>query len=266
MDEFKDKVCVITGAGSGIGLELSKICVENGMKVVLADINEDSISTLEKELKSNGGDVISVVTNVMSAEAVDVLAKKTIDTFGKVDYVFNNAGIIWQKPIWDSDLSDWQRIIGVNIWGVVHGMKSFLPIMLKQGSGHIINTGSLSGMMVGELENSAYYGSKSSVIALTEAVEQEMKLIGANIKLSVVVPTMVATKLVAPKEESNLKSKEKVDKMFQAGASADFTALKILEGVQKEKFYILPDATLVASFMSSERSRCILRGIRKSKT
>lgn len=265
LNEFKDKVVVITGAASGIGRELGKLCAKRNMKVVLADINEKSVCSLEEDLKSEKKNVFSMCINVTSPESIESLAKKTIETFGRVDYLFNNAGIIWQKPVWDSTLTDWKRIIDINILGVIYGMKSFLPIMLEQNSGYIINTGSLSGIMRGELENSAYYGTKSAVIALTEAVRKEMEMSGTNVKISVLIPTLVATKLVKPKGDSELKSKIKVNNMFLAGASPEFVAFNIFEGIKENKLYIFPDPNVTSTFFPSDRTRAITRGIRASR-
>lgn len=267
MKEFNGKVAVITGAGSGIGLSLANLCATEGMKVVLADINEENISLAKKSLVDKGAEAISVVTDVTKPEAVDNLAQEAFKAFGEVHLLFNNAGIIWQKPFWESTLTDWALMINVNIFGVINGIRAFVPRMLDQKTeGRVINTASLAGLTYGEVENSAYYGTKSAVVALSEALDRELRIIDANVGVSIVIPTLVATALVTPKGEVELKSKEKVNNMFQAGAHPNDVAKGILKGIRDDKLFIFPDGNLVTSFMITTRSRGQFKGIRQSKS
>ena len=130
MIEFKDKVAVITGAASGIGRSLSERCVQEGMNVVLADIDTKALATTEAELKTMGASVLSIPTDVSKAQEVNSLAQKTFETFGEVHLLFNNAGVLGGGTIWESTLADWEWIIGVNLWGVINGVRAFVPLML----------------------------------------------------------------------------------------------------------------------------------------
>ena len=122
MKEFKDKVAVITGAASGIGLGIARRAAKEGMKVVLADIEKTALNQTEEELKASGTEVISVLTDVSKSDAIERLAQETLNAFGEVHLLCNNAGVAVPGPIWESGLSDWEWVIGVNLWGVIHGI------------------------------------------------------------------------------------------------------------------------------------------------
>jgi len=197
MKEFKNKVAVITGAASGIGRGLARRAAKEGMKVVLADIEKDALIKTEEELKSSGTDVISVLTDVSKAEAIENLAQKTIDAFGEVHLLCNNAGIGVPGPIWEGTLSDWEWILGVNLWGVIHGVRTFIPIMLQQDNEcHIVNTSSMSGLLPGEERLGIYDVTKHAVVALSESLRASFKQLGAKIGVSVLCPGIVNTKIV----------------------------------------------------------------------
>ena len=132
MKEFKDKVAVITGAASGIGLGIARRAAKEGMKVVLADIEKNSLDQAEKEFKESGTEVISVVIDVSKAENIEKLAKKTIDAFGEVHLLCNNAGVAAPGALWECIVSDYSWVLGVNLWGVIHGIRTFIPIMLQR--------------------------------------------------------------------------------------------------------------------------------------
>ena len=147
MKDFKDKVAVITGAASGIGRGLAEYCFQKEMKMVLADVEEKALSRAEAEMKADGAEIISVVTDVSKIEDVQSLTRKTIDSFGKVDLLFNNAGVATGTSIWESSISDCKWVVGANLWGVIHCIHEFVPIMLRQGTPcHIVNTSSMAGL------------------------------------------------------------------------------------------------------------------------
>jgi NADP-dependent 3-hydroxy acid dehydrogenase YdfG len=143
MQEFKDKVAVITGAASGIGKSLAERCARKGMKVVLADIEEPALARVSHVLQASGAVVLPVPTDVSKAEDVERLARRTLGTFASVDLFFNNAGVLGGGTVWESTLADWEWVMGVNLWGMIHGLRTFVPIMLSQNTeGHIVNTAS----------------------------------------------------------------------------------------------------------------------------
>jgi len=197
MKEFKDKVAVITGAASGIGLALANKCVQEGMKVVLADIDERQLRRVERKLKRRDANATVVVTDVSKAKDIEKLAKVTLDTYGAVHLLVNNAGIGNSKYTWNYTLKDWEWQLGVCLWGVIHGIRIFTPIMLKQGDEcHIVNVSSMEGLFSGSGPGGAVYGvSKHGVISLTETLRKDLDLIGSKLKVSVVCPGFVNTRI-----------------------------------------------------------------------
>ncbi|MCB0135864.1 MAG: SDR family NAD(P)-dependent oxidoreductase, partial [Caldilineaceae bacterium] len=132
MQEFRNKVAVVTGAASGIGRGIAERCAQEGMNVVLADIEEPALQEATESMRRSGATVLSVRTDVSKAGDVEELARKTLDAFGAVHLLFNNAGVGAGGSVWESTLADWQWVMGVNLWGVIHGIRTFVPIMLAQ--------------------------------------------------------------------------------------------------------------------------------------
>lgn len=254
MREFKDKVAVVTGAASGIGLGLAHQCVLEGMKVVLADIDESGLLSAEDKFKSEGGNVLAVRTDVSDADDVEKLAKKSIEKFGAVHLLFNNAGVEVRGAVWEQTLADWKWIINVNLWGVIHGIRTFVPIMMKQNTEcHIVNTGSggafISGPTVG-----SYRTTKSAVIALSEVLYHELKLHNTQIGVSILYPGFVRSQLIYseqrrpeayrnPEGERELPAYEQdMIKMFQKmnrdGMDPEHFAGLVFDGIKENNFYI----------------------------
>ena len=145
MQMFHDRVAVITGAASGIGRGLARRCAREGMQVVLADIEQAALAETETELRALGASVIGVVTDVSKAADVEALAQQTLDAFGAVHLLCNNAGVGVVRSVWESTLADWEWVLGVNLWGAIHGLRVFVPLMLQQDSEcHIVNTASIA--------------------------------------------------------------------------------------------------------------------------
>ncbi|MHA2008363.1 MAG: SDR family NAD(P)-dependent oxidoreductase [Promethearchaeota archaeon] len=194
MKDFKNKVAVITGAASGIGLGIAKRCVKEGIKTVLSDIEEDLLLKVTNELESSGGDVIAAVCDVSSLEQIQDLADQTLKAFGKVNLLFNNAGVIPGTNILKNTIRDFEWVIGVNLWGVIYGVTTFLPIMFKQSEdSHIVNTSSGSAFSPG---NGAYDITKYGVTALSELMRIELKKVNSNVSVSLLVPGVVDTGIV----------------------------------------------------------------------
>jgi NAD(P)-dependent dehydrogenase (short-subunit alcohol dehydrogenase family) len=170
MREFKGKVAVITGAGSGIGRAIAERSVQEGMVVVAADIDETSIARTEAELRALGGKVLAVKTDVSKRSDVEVLAQRALDAFGGVHLLVNNAGVGAGGTPWEATWGDWEWVLSVNLWGVIHGIKVFTPIMLAQDTDcHIVNTASVAGLTV--VGSSApYAANKHAVVALSESL------------------------------------------------------------------------------------------------
>ena len=165
--DFKDKVAVVTGAASGIGRALAERCAQEGMKVVLAGINAENLKKTEQVLRAEGAIVLSVPTDVAKLADIEALAQKTLSAFGAVHLLFNNAGVGAGSTIWESSLADWQWVMGVNLWGVIFGLRIFVPIMLAQDTEcHIVNTASIVGLMPPFHPFAPYQVSKHAVVAL----------------------------------------------------------------------------------------------------
>jgi NAD(P)-dependent dehydrogenase (short-subunit alcohol dehydrogenase family) len=194
MKDFNDKVAVVTGGASGIGRAMAERFGAEGMKVVLADVEEQALRQAEAEFREKGVDVLGVLTDVSKPEELEKLAQQTLNAFGAVHIVCNNAGVAGAWGLtWENTLEDWNWILGVNLWGVIHGVRTFLPIMLQQGEeGHIVNTASVAGLMPGR----GIYGvTKQAVVALSESLYNELKLAEAKVGVSVLCPGWVDTKI-----------------------------------------------------------------------
>jgi len=253
MKDFRDRVAVVTGAASGIGRGLAERFAAEGMKIVLADVEEDALRQAEAEFREKGVDVLGVRTDVSQPEELEKLAQQTLDTFGAVHVVCNNAGVAgaW-GPTWANTLDDWNWIIGVNLWGVIHGVRVFLPIMLEQGDeGHIVNTASLAGLMPGR----GIYGvTKQAVVALSESLYTDLKVADAKIGVSVLCPGWVNTNIIdagrnRPADLARTvdalpdPQREQIEKtvrdLLKTGLQPAAVADQVFEAIRDDKLYVI---------------------------
>ena len=246
MKDLEGKVAVVTGGASGIGRAMAERFGREGMKVVLGDIEESALETAVREMRQAELDVIGVRTDVSSSESVEALAKETLRQYGKVNLVCNNAGVfLGMKPMWESTLKDWQWIMGVNLWGVIHGVRTFVPIMLESGEeGHIVNTASQAGLVTA---NSIYSLTKHAVVALSEGLYLQLQQRGAPIGVSALCPLFVDTKIMASERNrpDDLKNGAAPEDLPNGGIMRDSTppseqADEVLEAVLEGRFYIFP--------------------------
>ncbi|HEY5681907.1 MAG TPA: SDR family NAD(P)-dependent oxidoreductase [Pseudomonadales bacterium] len=198
MRELDGKVAVVTGAASGIGRATATRFAGEGMKVVMADIEEAALERAVAELSGAGHEVLGVPTDVSDWEAVSLLADKTIDAFGSVNVVHNNAGVVVSGPIADLTLADWEWVLGVDLWSVVYGVKAFLPLIREAGEGHIVNTASTAGLQA-SASIAPYNVAKFGVVALTETLRAELDSEGSAISASVLCPGAINTQIVNSK-------------------------------------------------------------------
>jgi len=258
MKTFKDKVAVVTGAASGIGRGIAERCAKEGMKVVLADIEGKALVETEKYLKTGGGSVLSVLTDVSKSGDIKKLAKKSLDAFQSVHLLFNNAGVGAGSTIWESTMADWKWTLGVNLWGVIHGVSTFVPIMLKQDTEcHIVNTASMAGLISGPF-NGVYKVSKHGVVSLSETLYAELKQRDAKINVSVLCPGYIKTNIMDgdrnrpdelkndPDEDAKMREREDM-KIFdqhlrqgvETGTPPQEVADCVFKAIYDKKFYIL---------------------------
>jgi NAD(P)-dependent dehydrogenase (short-subunit alcohol dehydrogenase family) len=193
MQELKDKVVVITGGASGIGLAMAKRFAREGMKLVLADIEEDALRRVEQEFRKAGVPVLAIRTDVSRSHDVERLAEKTLATFGAVHVVCNNAGVAPGGVVWESTVADWEWVLGVNVWGVIHGVRVFVPIMLRQDTPcHVVNTASVAGLL-SVPGMGIYCVSKHAVVTLSECLHHDLAQRGSKIGVSLLCPAFVPT-------------------------------------------------------------------------
>ena len=255
MKEFAGKVAVITGAASGIGRGIAEWCVRAGMKVVLADIDETPLSDAEVELRALGGTVLGVRTDVSKRGDVQSLAREAFNAFGNVHLLFNNAGVAAGGTPWEATCNDWEWVIGVNLWGVIHGVKVFTPLMLAQKTEcHIVNTASAAGLAAGGF-SAPYSVTKHAVVALSESLYLALQQRNSLVKVSVLCPGMVRTNIanVERNRPAGLRNEPvALTPELQAGRAAlgaliaasmppGQVAEIVFDAIRKEQFYILTD-------------------------
>jgi NAD(P)-dependent dehydrogenase (short-subunit alcohol dehydrogenase family) len=259
MKDFQDKVAVVTSAASGIGRALAGKSAQEGMKVVLADVEESALKQAEDELKASGAEVLAVRTDVSKAGEVEALAQQAFATYGAVHLLCNNAGVGAGTTVWESSLADWQWVLGVNLWGVIYGIHYFVPRMLAQDSeGHIVNTASAAGL-ISSPGTGIYKVSKHGVVTLSETLALELAARGAKLKASVLCPEFVNTRILdaernrpqalqnAPEEQhmnpEMVAIVEAVRRVVQAGLAPSQVADMVFGAIRQEKFYIFTHPT-----------------------
>ncbi len=252
MQSLTGKVAVVTGAASGIGNAVATRLAEEGMNVVLADIEEGPLADAEKTLADSGATVMAVPTDVTKAEQVDALAEKTFARFGTAHVVHNNAGVATGGPMWTLAEEDWQWVLGVNLWGVIHGVRAFVPRMVEQDEGHVVNTASIAGLTSAPMMG-PYNVSKHGVVTLSETLAAELALHGSSVKVSVLCPGWVNTRINEadrnrPPELQRTSDvgdsmaemgRQLLDGLLKSGMAPAEVASRVVDAIRDERFYIL---------------------------
>lgn len=252
MHDFHGKVAVVTGAASGIGRALALAFAREGMKVVLADVERGALEDAEQAVRRTPAETLLVPTDVSRAADVERLAERTLDAFGAVHVVCNNAGVAISGPVWTHTIADWEWVLGVNLWGVIHGVRVFTPLLLAQGvEAHIVNTASMAGLTC--VPNMAIYGvSKHGVVALTETLHHELAMLGSPVKTSVLCPGFVNTRIrdsarnrpaalpatAASSVSAELESTAR--RLLVSGLAPERVAAAVLDAIRAERLYVFP--------------------------
>ena len=251
VDEFAGKTAVVTGAASGIGRGLAERFAEEKMRVVLSDVEEKPLRELEEQLLERGAEVIAVQTDVRKLESIEELQRRAVEAFGKVHVLCNNAGVGTGGLSWEQPLGDWEWVLGVNLWGVIHGVRTFVPGMIAHGEpGHVVNTASVLGLLPGPFQ-SVYSVAKYGVVALSECLFYELQIAGSKLGVSVLCPGPVATNIVdssrnRPQEfgpgaspDPNDAGANFVREMIAAGLAPSAVADMVVDAIRSERLYIL---------------------------
>jgi NAD(P)-dependent dehydrogenase (short-subunit alcohol dehydrogenase family) len=254
MKEFTGKVAVVTGAASGIGRALAERCAAAGMKVVLADIEDSTLTKTAREMQEQGATVLGVLTDVSKAGAMETLAQKTLQVYGAVHILCNNAGVAGDfVALWEQTIENWEWVLGVNLWGVIHGIRTFVPIMLDQHTeGHVVNTASMAGLLSLPFI-AVYHATKHAVVTLSEALHYELALRRAQVKVSVLCPGFVNTRIMESERNRpgplHLQGQPQEMEQTWVDAYREFVATglppaevaeRVFNAIRDEKFYVFP--------------------------
>ncbi|MEI6401453.1 MAG: SDR family NAD(P)-dependent oxidoreductase [Actinomycetota bacterium] len=252
MDDLRGKVAVITGGASGIGRALAERFAAEGMKIVIADIDEVAMRAVEVQLAEGGTEVLTQVCDTSLEAEVQALADAAMSRFGGAHVLCNNAGVIGKGDAWRSPIAVWDWVIGINLYGVIHGVRAFLPIMEDQGEGHIVNTASMAGLVA--LPGAAPYNvTKTGVVALSEGLYLELKATGSPVRVSALCPGFVKTNLAKGQKWTERLGSEPgaaqtpMAQMMDAvlaqgveeGIEATDVADQVVDAIRTERFWIL---------------------------
>ncbi len=251
MKKLKGKVAAVTGAASGLGRSMALAFAAEGMDIALADVDEVNLTAVADEVQEKGVRAITLKVDVSQAAQVDAFRDQAIARLGAVHVVCNNAGVAPLGPLWESSVGDWEWILGVNLWGVIHGVRAFAPALIAQNEGHIVNTASVAGL-ISPPGMGAYNVTKHAVVALSETLYHDLRVRKSKVGVSVLCPAYVPTgiadsersrpkHLAASEKSRETQAKEAmVRKAVKSGKiSAAEVAQAVVKAVKADRFYIL---------------------------
>jgi NAD(P)-dependent dehydrogenase (short-subunit alcohol dehydrogenase family) len=266
VDDLRGKVAVVTGGASGIGRALADRFAAEGMSLVVADIEEAALDAAAKELADGGADVLVVPTDVSSQESVDELARATFDRFGTAHVVCNNAGVGGHGyGAWEGPREEWEWVLGVNLWGVVHGVRAFVPALVEQDEGHVVNTASMAGLAALPFMG-PYSTSKHAVVGLSEVLFHELAVRSSAVKVSVLCPGFLNTRIIdsdrnwldrlgsAPPraQDEGAELMEQLGRaLMEAAPSPSGLAGSVVDAIRTGRFLVLTDTQMAAAAMTS---------------
>lgn len=247
----RGQVAVVTGAGSGIGLALAHAFAREGLSIVLADVQVDALELAETAIGAYGVETLAQQVDVSKADQVEALAAATIERFGRVHVVCNNAGVSPNGDPWMGPISTWEWVMGVNFWGVVHGIRAFLPHLVMSGGGHIVNTASIAGLYPGFA--ASYDASKHAVVAVSEGLYHSMQSAGLPVGVSCLCPGWVRTGILdsdrnwpaemgerPPVDPASEIAMKYVRRAIDEGLTPGIVADLVLDAVREQKFWVFP--------------------------
>jgi len=247
MQDFAGKVAVVTGGASGIGLGLARRCAAEGMSVVIGDVEKPALDAVVDELRAGGAPIEGVVTDVADPAQMQVLADTAVARFGGVHVFFNNAGVGAGGLSWEMPLSTWEWVLGVDLWGVIHGVRSFVPLLIQQDAGYIVNTASVAGLVAAPFMG-PYNASKHAVVAISETLHHELAMSAPHVKVSVLCPGWVNTRVGESgrnrpehlRDDSGPDVGGEVLRQFlEQGMAPEVVADKVFAAMRDENFWIL---------------------------
>jgi NAD(P)-dependent dehydrogenase (short-subunit alcohol dehydrogenase family) len=249
MQELNGRVAVVTGGASGIGFGLASAFAAEGMKVVIGDIEAAALDDAVAKLEAAGAEAIGVRTDVSDDASVAALAAAAVDRFGAIHVACNNAGVGGGGLSWEMPLSTWEWVLGVNMWGVIHGIRAFVPILMQQEEAHLVNTASIAGLVAGPIMG-PYNASKHAVVALSETLYHEMALMAPQVKVSVLCPGWVKTRIAdsarnrpahdEAEEAGDGNARLLLESVIERGMPPEQLAAIVLDAIRSERFWILP--------------------------
>jgi NAD(P)-dependent dehydrogenase (short-subunit alcohol dehydrogenase family) len=254
MEQLADRVAVVTGASTGIGRAIARSMLEAGMRVVLASQNEQRLHQAVDELRPLG-EVIGVPTDVSDETALRHLADKTLEAFGAVHVLVNNAGVYTPGYMWEISRDDWEWVVGVNLWGPIHAIRIFVPLLLEQPEGHVVNVSSAGGLMTSTVHG-PYTTTKHGVVGLSKGLRADLKLKGANVGVTLVCPGAVKTEITSqiantgpggiPRGSIDLSPEvqatwDSIINYTDAGIPADEAGDMVVAAIRENRFWVLPN-------------------------
>jgi NAD(P)-dependent dehydrogenase (short-subunit alcohol dehydrogenase family) len=258
MQTVEGRVAVVTGAASGIGLGMARAFTSAGMRVVLADVRDEALAAAVADLRADGHDAVGVRTDVSKRDEVEALAEATLDAFGAVHVLCNNAGLGNFAPIAKTSLDDWEWMLGVDLWGPIYGVKVFLPLIEREEEGHINSTASIAGLVAGGMAG-PYNVAKHGVVALMTTLERELRAAKSSVRTSVLCPGAVNTDIGVNSVESRRarkgvrsggaeeshRFKDSMSAAIAQGMDPDEVGRLVLDAIRADTFWVFTDDRLL---------------------
>jgi NAD(P)-dependent dehydrogenase (short-subunit alcohol dehydrogenase family) len=265
VEDLTGKVAVVTGGASGIGLSMAERLTGAGMRLAIADVEEDALDAAAKHLADGGADVLAVPTDVSNADAVDAFADRVRDHFGGFHVVCNNAGVGGHGFLtWETPTAEWEWVLGVNLWGVIHGVRAFVPTLVEQDEGHVVNTASMAGLTTLPFM-APYSASKHAVLAISEALHHELTMLGSGVTVSVLCPGFIKTRIadanrnwlgrLGPEPARDNPASEVIEPLVRglvdAGKSPGELADQVLDAIREERFLVITEPEMCKGAVDS---------------